>query len=179
MHIATICGSLRKASFNRMLLNAAEEAAPASLQFEDAPIGDLPLFSQDLEESPPVAVTAFRDTIARADGVLVASPEYNYGVPGVLKNAIDWGSRPYSKGVLIGKPSGVIGASVGMGGTIRMQLQLRTTFQYLNSPCMMMPEILVPTAQDKFSDGRLTDPATLDFLTKYMAAFATWIERKG
>ena len=179
MQILTLCGSLRKGSLNRFLLHAAEGVAPKSLTFIDAEIGEIPPFNQDVEDAgEPASVSQFRAAVAAADGILIASPEYNYGVPGFLKNAIDWVSRPPTTSPLCGKPVGIIGASMGMGGTVRMQAQIRATFQFLNMPAMLQPEVAVPTAHTKFdAEGKLTDEMTLKFLTTYMMAFEQWVER--
>lgn len=179
MQILTLCGSLRKASLNRHLLNAAQKVAPASMVFVDADISKIPAFNQDVESAgEPASVVQFRAALSGVDGILIASPEYNYSVPGFLKNAIDWISRPPSTSPLRGKPVGIMGASMGVGGTIRMQSHIRQTFQFLNMPAMMQPEVAVPTAHTKFdADGKLTDEMTLKFVTAYMAAFEAWVEK--
>jgi chromate reductase len=176
MQILIICGSLRRGSYNRMLGELAMREAPEGMRFEWAEIGDLPLFSEDLEANPPGSVERLRSHIGKSDAVLFVSPEYNYSVPGVLKNAIDWASRPYGKGALQGKTVGVMGASTGIGGTIRMQGHIRQSFQFLSAHCMPMPEVVVTFAATKFDEqGELTDEATRGYVRAYMEAFENWV----
>jgi chromate reductase len=179
--VAGFAGSLRKASFNRALLRAAVELAPDGMTIEVLDIGDIPVYDADVEaRGDPAPVAEFKRGIARADGLLVATPEYNHGVPGVTKNAIDWASRPPRESVLDGKPVAVMGATPGMGGTARGQAQLRQAFTFTNSIAMMKPEILVARAGEKFDDqGRLVDETTREYLGKFLVAFAAWIERVG
>ena len=181
IRVAGFAGSLRKASFNRALLRAAVELAPAGMTIEVLEIGAIPLFDADVEaEGDPAPVAEFKRGIGRADGLLIATPEYNLGVPGVTKNAIDWASRPPRESVLNGKPVALMGATPGMGGTARGQSQLRQAFVFTNSYAMPQPEILVRRASDMFdADGRLTDEGTREFLAKFLVAFAAWIERVG
>ncbi len=177
--IAGIAGSLRTGSYNRALLRAAAELAPAGMRIEIFDLVDVPLYNGDVEAAgDPPGVAAMKSAIAGADGVLFATPEYNHGVPGVMKNAIDWASRPPRTAALGGKPVGLIGASPGMTGTARGQSQLRQAFEFTDSYCMPQPELLVYRAHEKFSeDGALTDDATRAYLGKYLAAFALWVER--
>ena len=181
IRVAGFAGSLRKASFNRALLRAAVELAPAGMTIKVLEIGAIPLFDADVEaEGDPAPVAEFKRGIGRADGLLIATPEYNLGVPGVTKNAIDWASRPPRESVLNGKPVALMGATPGMGGTARGQSQLRQAFVFTNSYAMPQPEILVRRASDMFdADGRLTDEGTREFLAKFLVAFAAWIERVG
>ena len=147
------------------------------MTIEIVDISALPLYDADLEAAGlPEPVVAFKRAIAAADGLLIATPEYNHGVPGVTKNAIDWASRPPRESPLDGKPVAVIGASPGMTGTARGQSQLRQAFGFTNSYCMPQPQILVARAHEKFdTEGRLTDGATGEHLAKFLAAFADWI----
>jgi chromate reductase len=179
--VAGFAGSLRKASFNRALLRAAVELAPKGMTIEVLEIGGIPVYDADVEaEGDPAPVAAFKRRVGEADGLLIATPEYNHGVAGVTKNVIDWASRPPRKSVLDGKPVAVMGATPGMGGTARGQSQLRQAFTFTNSYAMPQPEILVARAGEKFDeDGRLVDDTTREFLAKFLVAFAAWIERVG
>ncbi len=179
--VAGFAGSLRKASFNRALLRAAAELAPAGMTIEVLEIRGIPVYDADVEaEGDPAPVAEFKRAVDAADGLLIATPEYNYGVPGVTKNVIDWASRPPRKSVLDGKPVAVMGATPGMWGTARGQAQLRQAFTFTNSYAMQQPEILVARAGEKFdADGRLVDDTTREYLGKFLVAFAAWIERVG
>jgi len=179
LHILGFAGSLRSGSLNRSLLRAAAELAPAGMAIEIFDLAEVPLYNGDVEAAGnPPGVAAFKQAIAAADGVLMATPEYNHGVPGVMKNAIDWASRPPREAPLGGKPVGLIGASPGITGTARGQSQLRQAFEFTNSYCMPQPELLVFKAHEKFdADGTLTDPTTAQYLAAYLAAFAEWVRR--
>jgi chromate reductase len=179
LHILGIAGSLRKASYNRALLRAAVELAPSGMVIEIFDLIEVPLYNGDVEaEGDPPSVAAFKRAIAGADGVLMATPEYNHGVPAVMKNAVDWASRPPGKAPLGGKPVGLVGASPGITGTARGQSQLRQAFEFTNSFCMPQPELLVFKAHQKFDDdGNLSDPATGQYLERYLTAFAAWVRR--
>lgn len=172
-------GSLRRGSYNRALLRAVAELAPQEMAFEAVSIDDVPLFNQDLEaEGDPPGVTRLREAVAAADGLLIATPEYNHGVPGVTKNAVDWLSRPPRRSVLDGKPVAVLGASPGITGSARGQSQLRQAFVFTNSPVLPQPEVLVYRANEKFDDeGRLTDERTRSHLEKFLRTFVDWISR--
>jgi chromate reductase len=177
--IVGIAGSLRQASFNRALLRAATELAPARLRITTHDLLGIPLYNADVEaREVPRAVEELRAAVLAADGLLIATPEYNHGVPGVLKNAIDWLSRPPRASSLNGKPAAIMGATPGMGGTARGQTQLRQAFVFTNTYAMTQPEVLVAKANDKFdASGALTDEPTRAFLGKFLAAFAEWVER--
>jgi chromate reductase, NAD(P)H dehydrogenase (quinone) len=181
MHILGIPGSLRAGSFNRSLLRAAQEAAPAGMEIEAFDLASIPLYNGDVEaQGDPEPVAAFKAKIRAADALLFVTPEYNYGVPGVLKNAVDWASRPPGKSVLNGKPAAIMGASQGTGGTARAQLQLRQAFVFTQTIAMLQPEVLVAKAQDKFdAQGRLTDEVTRGYVRKFLEAFADWVKRLG
>ena len=161
MKIAVIVGSLRKDSWTRKVANAMIDLAPKSLSFDHVEISALPHYSQDLEtDRPPAEWVAFRDRIRTVDGVLFATPEYNRSVPGVLKNAIDWASRPPNQ-PFAGKPFAVMGASGGMGGTMRMQYHLRQIAVFLDMHAVNKPECFVRNAAQAFdAEGNLTDEAT-------------------
>ena len=179
LQILGIAGSLRDGSLNKALLRAAVGLAPAGMAIEIFDLAPVPLYNGDVEAAgDPPSVAAMKQAIAVADGVLMATPEYNHGVPGVMKNAIDWASRPPRSAPLGGKPVGLIGASPGQTGTARGQSQLRQAFEFTNSYCMPQPELLVFRAHEKFdADGRLTDAATAEYLQRYLAAFGDWVRR--
>lgn len=177
--VVGIAGSLRRQSLNRALLCAAVGAMPEVLAIVPRSLADIPLYSADVEaEAVPAAVADLRAAVRDADAILIATPEYNHGVPGVLKNAIDWLSRPSDSSVLRGKPCAIIGASPGMTGTARAQSQLRQAFAFTNTYTMPQPELLIARAHTKFDPaGRLTDEATRTHLTNFLNEFARWIER--
>lgn len=180
--ILGICGSLREGSYNRAVLRAAIELAPDGMSIEESPsIGDLPLYNADLDDQEklggPPAVAAFKKAIDAADALLFVTPEYNYSVPGVLKNAIDWASRPGFKSVLAHKPVFAMGASMGGTGTVRAQGHLRQVFYGVLAEVFPHGEVLVTRAQDKVEDGVLTDEGTREFLAKALSAYAEWLER--
>lgn len=171
-----VAGSLRGGSLNRALLRAAVERAPAGMKIKTHDLLDVPLYNGDVEAAgDPPGVAAFKAAIRAADAVLFVTPEYNHGAPGVMKNAVDWASRPARDAALSGKPVGIIGASPGQTGTARGQSQLRQAFEFTNSFCMPQPEILVYRALDKFdANGELTDVKTAEFLSKYLEALRVW-----
>lgn len=179
--IAAICGSLRRGSWNRKLLAAAIARAPAALRIAEVPIGDLPLFNEDLERDPwPAAVLAAGAAVRAAAGVLIVTPEYNASIPGPLKNALDWLSRatPAGPAPLAGKPVAVMGASPGMLGTARAQAQLRQTLQNLALPVLPGPNVFVAQAETRFdAAGALTDATTIGMLDALLERFVAWIER--
>jgi chromate reductase, NAD(P)H dehydrogenase (quinone) len=179
VRILGFAGSLRAASFNRALLAAARALAPTTLDLTVFDIAEVPLYNGDVEAAGvPAPVQAFKDAIRAADGVLIVTPEYNHGVPGVTKNAIDWASRPPRNAPLGRKPVGIIGASPGMTGSARGQSQLRQAFEFTNSYCMPQPEILVFRAHEKFdAAGQLTDEPTRQHLADYLVALETWVRR--
>jgi chromate reductase len=176
-NVAVIVGSLRKESFNRKAVAALALMAPESLKFGVVEIGGLPLFNEDLEANPPEAWLAFRKQILAADAVLFSTPEYNRSFPGVLKNAIDVGSRPYGKSVWNGKPGAVMSVSVGGLGAFGANHHLRQSLMYLNVPTMPAPEAYIGGASKLFdASGGLTDANTKELLTKFGKAFAAWVE---
>lgn len=175
-----ICGSLRKASINRALLKAYGEALPEGVTLSTFDrLGEIPSYNSDVEaEGLPESVEAFTKAIAAADALVIVSPEYNYSVPGVLKNAIDWASRPPPSSPLRGKPAGILGASGGSGGTMRMQYHLRQTFVFTNTLVMLQPEVFVMRAGEKFDAAlALTDEPTREMLRKHAAALADWTRK--
>lgn len=180
MIICAFAGSLRERSYNRALLRAAQELAPDGMDIRIFDrVAEIPLFNEDLEaEGDPEPVLALRRAIAEADGLLVATPEYNHGVPGVLKNALDWASRPPRGSVLDGKPAAIFGASRGTTGSARAQSQLRQAFVFTNTPVLSQPEILVYRAHEKIdASGRLTDEKTREFVGKLLLGLADWVRR--
>jgi chromate reductase len=179
LRILAFAGSLRRDSYNRALLRAAAELAPGDMSIDIFDLSEVPLYNGDVEAgSVPEGVSRFKAAIQAADGVLMATPEYNHGVPGVMKNAVDWASRPPGGAPLGGKPVGIIGASPGITGTARGQSQLRQAFEFTNSFCMAQPELLVFKAHEKFDPaGNLIDAATGEHLSRYLAALVMWVRR--
>lgn len=175
--IAVVVGSLRKDSVTRKVARAIEAAAPAHLTFEEVPIGELALFNQDEESTPPPPYVAFRDRIRSADAVLFATPEYNRSVPGALKNAIDVGSRPYGHSVWNGKPAAIVSVSPGALGAFGANHHLRQSLVFLNMPVMQQPEAYVGGALRLFDErGELIDQTTAEFVRGFATAFSDWIE---
>jgi chromate reductase, NAD(P)H dehydrogenase (quinone) len=177
LRVVGLAGSLRSASFNRALLIAAAQLAPPEMIIEIEDPGLLPLFNADLDlAGGPEAVAHLRKSLRDADGLLVATPEYNHGVPGVLKNAIDWLSQPLRGSALEAMPTAIMGATTGLAGTARGQSQLRQSFVLTNSPVMLQPEVLVARAQEKFDPrGNLINDTTRQFLSDFLTCFAAWI----
>jgi chromate reductase len=177
--VAVLVGSFRKESFTRKVAHALTELAPATLKLEFVDIGQLPLYNPDLESpAPPPAWQAFRDRIRTAAAVLFATPEYNRSVPGGLKNAIDVGSRPPKQSVWSGKPAAILSVSPGNLGAFGANHHLRQSLVFLDMPTMQQPEAYLGGV-DKLldADGKLINPSTKEFLTKFVTAFATWIDR--
>ncbi len=177
--VAVLIGSLRKGSYNRKMAKALMALAPASLECEVIEIGGLPLYDQDLEDNPPAAWTEFRERIRKTDGVLFVTPEYNRSVPGVLKNAIDVGSRPYGKSAWAGKPAAVVSVSPGAIGGFGANHHLRQSLVFLDMPAMQQPEAYIGRAADLFSEaGDLISESTREFAAGFMRSFARWVERQ-
>ena len=178
-NVVGFAGSLRRGSYNRALLRAATELAPPALHIVIHELDGIPLYNGDIEAAgAPPNVVQLRDAIRQADGLLIATPEYNHGVPGVLKNAIDWLSRPPRDSVLNGKVAALLGASPGMTGTARSQSQLRQAFVFTDTYALLQPEVLIGRAHEKFdADGRLVHQATRDFLVTFLGRFADMIAR--
>lgn len=174
-HILAVPGSLRRYSYNLGLVKAAQEVAPEGVEIEIYDIKDIPLFNQDVEEQgDPEAVRNFKESIGRADALVIATPEYNYSVPGVLKNAIDWVSRPVTTTPLKHKPVAVIGAGGAMG-TARAQLAWKPVFSYTDSYLLPKPELVVPNAREKFdAGGNLTDETIRQRLRLLLDALIDW-----
>lgn len=178
LRVLGISGSLRKASFNTMALKASQKLAPEGMRIEIADISEIPMYNEDLKANGyPESVSVFRDQIKAADGVLFVSPEYNYSVPGVLKNAFDWASRPPEQ-PFDEKPGAIMGASPGMLGTARMQYDLRKSAVFVNMFMMPRPEVMIAKAAEKFdSDGNLIDEKTKQVITDFLVGFHNWILR--
>jgi len=176
--IAVVIGSLRKDSLNRKMAKALAAIAPASLSLEIVEIGQLPLYNQDDDANPPAASVAFKEKIASADAVLFVTPEYNRGVPGVLKNAIDIGSRPYGKSAWKGKPAAVMTVSPGAVGGFGANHHLRQSLVFLDMPALQQPEAYIGSAGELFDEsGGLKKPETKKFHESFLAAFAAWVDR--
>lgn len=173
-----LAGSLRAGSYNRMLLDAAVALAPERLEitvFER--LGELPFYDEDIETEPE-PVTALKSAVAAADALVIASPEYNFGIPAVLKNAFDWASLPARSSPMHGKTAAIMGASPGMLGTARGQQHLRQMFVFTGTYAVLQPEILVPFAPQKFDDeGRLTDQLSAKLLGRQLAALVDLTDR--
>jgi chromate reductase len=180
IRVAGIAGSLREASLNKGLLRAALELAPAGMEISIyTRLGDIPPYNDDVfTKGDPEPVADLKNFIGGADAMLIVTPEYNYGVPGVLKNAIDWASRPAGKSALNRKPAALMGCSLGLGGTIRAQHALRQSFVFTETHAMSQPEIKIPAAAPLFdASGKLTDENTRQHVKKFLEAFAVWIGR--
>lgn len=176
--IAVIVGSLRRDSLNRKMAHALIALAPSSLKLEIVEIGDLPLYNQDLEAAVPPAWAAFRERMQRAQGVIFVTPEYNRSVPGVLKNAIDVGSRPYGHSVWSGKPGAVVSVSPGAMGGFGANHHLRQSFVFLDIKVLQQPEMYIGGADKLFDEaGKLVNDSTREYLGKFLHAYAVWVER--
>ena len=175
-----ICGSLREGSFNKAALRTAIELKPPGMTIETADIGSIPPYNEDVRaQGFPPPVETLRRQIAAADALLFVTPEYNYSMPGVLKNAIDWASRPPDQ-PFAGKPVAIMGAGAGMAGTARAQYDLRRCCVFLDMHPLNKPEVLIGQAQTKFdADGNLTDEAARGFIRDMMTALAAWTRQIG
>jgi chromate reductase, NAD(P)H dehydrogenase (quinone) len=176
--ILGIPGSLRKASYNRFLLRAAQELVPEGATIDIFELDDIPSFNQDEERNPPARIVSLKSMVRAADAILFATPEYNYSVPGVLKNAIDWASRPYGDSAWNEKPVAVMGASVGRIGTARAQYHLRQMFVFLNMHALSQPEVMVGNAAQRFDEnGNLTDEQSANLIRQLLENLVTWTRR--
>ena len=178
--IVAFAGSLRRGSFNSALLRAAQELTPEGMEIELIDIGELPFYNADVEaQGDPPAVAAYKASLGGADGLIIATPEYNDGIPGVLTNAIDWGSRLPGRAPLSGKPVALMGASPSRIGTARAQLHLRQLLSHVHSRVLPPPELLIASAHERFDESlRLTDESTRDVLAKLLQRFARWMARE-
>ncbi len=178
VNILGFAGSLRKDSYNRSLLRTALELVPKDAKLDIFDLEGLPLFNQDLEKQPTEKVKEFKEKIRAADAVLIATPEYNYSIPGVLKNAIDCASRPYGDNAFEHKPVAIMGASPGMTGPARAQYHLRQCFVFLTCFALNQPEVMVPFAHDKIDkDGKVTDQKTREKIGELLTSLVAWTRR--
>ena len=177
LDVLGIAGSLRRASYNRGLIRAAADVAPEGIRVIPYELGDIPLFNSDIEEDgDPEPVARFKQAVAGADALLIATPEYNHCVPGVLKNAIDWASRPARQSVLTNRPIAIMGATTGGGGTARAQAHLRDGLAYTRGLVLPQPEVLVPFAKERFDEtGTLHDEDTLQAVRELLIGLADWV----
>ena len=178
LDVVAISGSLRTGSYNTAALRAAQQAAPEGVSIEIVPIADIPIYDHDIQvHGFPVPVQALADRIRAADAVLIASPEYNYSIPGGLKNAIDWVSRVPDQ-PFAGKPVALMGASMSLLGAARAQYHLRQTFVFLDALPINKPEVFIAQAHTRFDEtGALTDEATRGFIKALVEALANWTRR--
>ncbi|HXZ30219.1 MAG TPA: NAD(P)H-dependent oxidoreductase [Dehalococcoidia bacterium] len=178
LNILGFAGSLRTGSYNRALLRVAADLVPKDAKLDIFDLEGIPPFNQDLENSMPKIVKEFKAKIRSADAILVATPEHNYSMPGVLKNAIDWASRPYGDNSFEGKPVAMMSASTGMLGGARAQYQLRQVFVFLNMHPLNKPEVFVAFANQKFDEkGNLTDEQTKEFIKQLLQALVAWTRK--
>jgi chromate reductase len=176
--VGYLVGSLSSTSINRVLSKALIRVAPDGLEFTEIPIGNLPLYSPDYDSDYPPEATALKEAIARADAILFITPEYNRSIPGALKNAIDWASRPWGQNSFHHIPAGVIGASMGAIGTALAQQSLRAVLSFCNARQMTSPEAYIHFSPDVFQDdGQVTNAATEEFLSNYMREYLDYVER--
>ncbi len=179
-HIVTIAGSLRKESFSLKIANALAKLAPASLKLEVMTPHGISFFSQDLEGTPPADWVAFREKLQKSNGVLFVTPEYNRAIPGVLKNAIDVGSRPYGKSSFMGKPVGIISNSPGPLGGVNAAKSLQNILPGITGPIMGQPETYLTAVGDAFNEkGELVKESLQKVLEQFLAAFAAWVEKQN
>jgi chromate reductase len=176
--ILGFAGSLRKDSYNKSLLRAALELVPKDAELETFDLEGIPPFNQDQENQPPEKVKEFKAKIRAADAILIVTPEYNYSIPGVLKNAIDCASRPYGDNAFEHKPVAIMGASIGAMGAARAQYHLRQCFVFLTCFALNQPEVMVPFANDKIDkNGKLTDQKTRDKIRELLESLVSWTRR--
>jgi chromate reductase, NAD(P)H dehydrogenase (quinone) len=173
-----IPGSLRRDSYNRATIRAAQGLVPDGTTLDIFDLTGIPLYSQDDEAKLPSRVVELKDRIRRADAIVFATPEYNYSVPGVLKNAIDWGSRPYGDNAWNGKPVAIMSASIGTLGAARAQYHLRQMFVFLNMHPLNQPEVMIANAQQRFdAQGNLTDETTREHIRNQLKILVDWAKR--
>jgi chromate reductase, NAD(P)H dehydrogenase (quinone) len=167
--ILGIAGSLRKASWNRGALRAAQQLCPPAATIEVFALDGIPGFNQDEERNPPQKVIELKNRIRAADAILFVTPEYNYGLPGVLKNAIDWASRPYGDNAWNGKPAAIMSAAMSMGGGVRAQYQLRQSFVFLNVDAVLQPEVAIGNGGERFDEqGNLKDETSKKLISQLL-----------
>jgi len=175
IRILGIAGSLRRKSYNRAALRAAQQLAPEDAVIDIFELDGIPVFSEDDERQPPVKIVELKKRIREADAILFVTPEYNYSIPGGLKNAIDWASRPYGDNAWNGKPVAVMGASLGTLGTARAQYHLRQVFVFLNMLAINQPEVMIANAGQNFdAEGNLTNETTKNSIRQLLANLVGW-----
>ena len=180
IRILGIAGSLRRQSYNRASLRAATQLAPEGATVEIFELDGIPGFSEDNERNPPEKVVELKRRIRESDAVLFVTPEYNYSIPGVLKNAIDWASRPYGDSAWSGKPAAIMGASPGAFGTARAQYHLRQVMVFLNMFPINQPEVMIAKAHERFdADGNLTDEKTKELIRRLLQGLVDWTRLIG
>ncbi len=180
VRILGIAGSLRRDSYNRAALRAAAELVPEGASIDIFELDGIPGFNQDEEQNPPAKVVELKSRIREVDAILFVTPEYNYSVPGVLKNAIDWASRPYGDSAWNGKPAAIMGASVGAIATARAQYHLRQMMVFLNMFPVNQPEVMIGNASERFdASGNLIDDASKDFIRQLLQGLTEWTRRIG
>ena len=178
IRILGIAGSLRRESYNRAALRAATQLVPEGATIETFELDGIPGFNQDEEQNPPAKVVELKKRIREADAILLVTPEYNYSVSGVLKNAIDWASRPYGDSAWDGKPAAIMGASIGTIGTARAQYHLRQMMVFLNMFPVNQPEVMIGNASNRFdAEGNLTDDTTKDLMRQLLQNLVDWSRR--
>lgn len=178
--ILGIAGSLRKGSFNRLALRAAREVLPEEAEMEIFDIGGIPLFNEDDVADPPQIVVDLKQKVEAADALLFSTPEYNYSTSGVLKNVIDWGSRPYGDNSWDGKPAAIMGASTGLLGTARAQYHLRQVLVAVNVLTLNKPEVMISLAAERFDEeGNMTDDETREFIRTMLKKLLEWTRSVG
>lgn len=178
IRILGIAGSLRRESYNRAALRAATQLLPEGATIDVFELDGITGFNQDEEQNPPAKVVEFKRRIREADAILFVTPEYNYSIPGVLKNAIDWASRPYGDSAWNGKPAAIMGASVGAIGTARAQYHLRQMFVFLNMFPVNQPEVMIGNASERFdAEGNLTDDTTKKLIRQLLQNLVEWTRR--
>lgn len=176
--IATIIGSLRQGSMNKQLFHAIDKLDHPQLTFQPLKIDDIPLFNQDNENNMPFAVAQFKKAVKEADGVLFVTPEYNRSIPGVLKNVIDWGTRPYGQNVWVNKPTAMLGTSPGAIGTAISQSHLRSVMVSLGVILMGQPEVYLVFKEGLMDDkGNITNDGTKQFLQNFLDTFSAWVQQ--
>jgi chromate reductase len=175
--IGVIVGSLRRDSFNGKLADALAKLAPAEFKFKRIEIGDLPLYNQDMDGKQPDSVQRLKSEISASQGLIFVTPEYNRSIPGVLKNALDHGSRPYGQNAWQGKPTGVIGVSVGTIGTALSQQHLRNILAYLDAPTMGQPEAFLHAREGFFDDQGNLGASSKEFVQKWVDSYVAWLKR--
>src|SRR5215831_10116644 len=179
VRILGIAGSLRRDSYNRAALREATKLLPEDATLDIFELDGIPGFNQDEEQNPPVKVVELKRRIRESDAILIATPEYNYSIPGVLKNAIDWASRPYGDNAWDGKPVAIMGASVGALGTARAQYHLRQTFVFLNMDAVIQPEVMIGNAAQRFDgEGTLTDEQSRKLIRQLLESLVSKVRQR-